>query len=62
MNSSSKVAKQARKMIRKAMNERIAQVHELLKPCPKWLPNFMWTRIVKMVIDIKLFNEKYARR
>ena len=57
VTSSRKIAKAARKAVQARLEQRFNELKDIIKPQPRWLPSFLWKRVVKMVINFKLYKD-----
>jgi len=51
-----KVAKKIRQMhrreVRKIASERVRSLGSMIRPQPKWCPTWLWSRLIKLVIQL----------
>lgn len=61
VKSSKKIAKYARKMTRKAMNEKLTNMKEIVKNKPRWLPKFIWRALLHLCLNFQLYKTRYEQ-
>lgn len=56
--SNKKVAKMTRKLLRNTLDDRFKSIKDIIKPCPRFVPFYVWVKLVNLVIDMKIWENK----
>lgn len=57
-SSTRKVAKMARKLMRNATQEKFKDLRDIIKPCPRFVPLWLWVWTTNLVIDLNIWENK----